>query len=83
MDISASPDLPVTRTEAAARLGKDVTPGMVSMWVLRGWTDEHGHHHQVTILGTEGRSRLYRLGDLQQCEKAARRSPNSRRRTAA
>lgn len=74
-------DAAVTRAEAAGMLGEDVTPHMISMWVLRGWTDEKGHH-DVTILGTEGRSRLYRLGDLQQCEKAARRSPNSRRRAS-
>lgn len=84
MDVSSSPDLPVTRTEAAERLGDDVTPAMVSMWVLRGWIDpETGQRKRVTVLGREGRQRLYRLGDLWQAELATRRSPKSHRRKVA
>jgi DNA-binding transcriptional MerR regulator len=77
------PNAAVTRTEAATQLG--VSPHTISMWVIRGWVNPEGIRHHITVLGTDGRQRLYRWGDLRDAERDTRnnkRSPRHKDRAA-
>lgn len=77
--MNANPNAGLTRAQAVDELGDDVTPAMVSMWVLRGWLDASGHRHHVRVIGHRGHARLYRAGDLLKAEADTRRSSQSRR----
>jgi len=84
VSVIANPEAGLTRAQAADKLGPDVTPHMISMWVLRGWLDPNGHRRHITVVGTDERgARLYRLADLLEAEKHTRRSPQSRRQPIA
>jgi len=79
----ANPEAGLTRSQAVDKLGSDVTPAMVSMWVARGWLDPQGNRRHIRIVGTDERgARLYRYADLLAAEKHTRRSPQSRRQPA-
>lgn len=65
-------ELPVTATEAAQRLG--ISSQLICMWRRAG---------KVAPIGQEGRSPLYRLGDLMVVERETRNSPHNRKRSVA
>jgi len=75
----ADPDGGLTPTQAARKLHHlGVTPHTVSMWAARGWLDEHGRRHYLTVISPG----CYRWADLIQAESDTRNNPNSRRRRA-
>lgn len=65
-------DVPVTATEAARRLG--VSSQLICMWRRAG---------KVEPIGQEGRSPLYRLGDLMDVERETRNSQYNLKRAVA
>lgn len=74
--LTANPDAGLPRALAARAVS--VTPGMVSMWAQRGWYDQDGAHHTLTVVGHHRTlGRLYRYGDLLAAEKATRHSEQS------
>lgn len=65
-------DVHVTATEAARRLG--VSSQLICMWRRAG---------KVAPVGRQGRSPLYRLGDLMAVERETRNSPHNLKRSVA
>lgn len=57
-----------------------VSIAVVCMWRNKGWIDpESGERRYLEIAGKDGRSKLYRWGDLLIAERDTRSSPQCRR----
>lgn len=73
-----NPDAYVTRAQAAMVTG--VRPDTIGKWIARGWKSADGTRHRVTTQPGEGRTQLYRLGDILTAERDTRLNPRARRR---
>lgn len=72
-----NPDAYVTRAQAAMVTG--VRPDTIGKWIARGWKSPDGERHQVDTRAGEGRTKLYRLGDILDAERDTRLNPRARR----
>jgi hypothetical protein len=69
----------VSRAQAAMVTG--VRPDTIGKWLARGWVDLTGERHKLTTKpAADGRSLLYRLGDILAAERDTRLNPRARRR---
>lgn len=72
-----NPDVYVTRAQAAMVTG--VRPDTIGKWLARGWLGTDGQRHNLTTR-PDGRTLLFRLGDLLAAERDTRLNPRARRR---
>jgi hypothetical protein len=74
-----NPDAYVSRSQAAMVTG--VRPDTIGKWLARGWKDLSGQRRTLTTKpDQDGRSLLYRLGDILDAERDTRLNPRARRR---
>lgn len=72
-------DAYVTRAQAAMVTG--VRADTIGKWHARGWTDPRGERHTLSTRPADGRTLLFRLGDILTAERDTRLNPRARRRT--